>query len=65
VRDRPGHDRRYSISSKKTKQLGWINRTDFEQALDETIKWYVDNPKWWQRLKDHKFNEFYRLHYGN
>lgn len=53
VRDRPGHDRRYAIdSSKLRRELGWKpSRTDFNQGLDETIAWYIDNPSWWQSQK--------------
>jgi len=53
VKDRPGHDRRYSIdSSKIERELGWTPRFNFERALRETVKWYVDNQWWWKKLKD-------------
>lgn len=64
VKDRPGHDLRYSISSDKVKKLGWKDRTPFDRALETTVRWYVDNQNWWRPLKDRKFNEFYNLHYG-
>lgn len=64
VTDRPGHDRRYSITSDKVKKLGWSGRTPFDKALAETVKWYLDNEAWWRPLKDAKFKEYYRLHYG-
>ncbi len=52
VRDRLGHDRRYSLDcSKLKKELGWETRYDFKQALEETVKWYIDNEKWWRPLK--------------
>ena len=45
VTDRLGHDRRYAMdSSKIEKELGWKKRYNFDQALDETIKWYINNP---------------------
>ena len=65
VKDRPGHDRRYSISSQKAEKLGWDYNTPFDHALAETVKWYVDNEKWWRPLKDKAFDQFYRLHYGD
>jgi dTDP-glucose 4,6-dehydratase len=53
VRDRPGHDRRYAIDCTKIKdQLGWQpTRSAWPAALEQTVRWYVDNPKWWQRVK--------------
>ena len=64
VKDRLGHDRRYSISSQKTSELGWHNRTPFEEAMENTIKWYSSNESWWRPLKDKSFDDFYKLHYG-
>jgi len=53
VKDRPGHDRRYSLDcSKIRRELGWTPRFDFERALKETVKWYRDNQWWWKKLKD-------------
>ena len=46
VADRPGHDRRYAVSSKKLRSLGWKPRYSVEQALAETIRWYRTNPLW-------------------
>ncbi|MCJ7645666.1 dTDP-glucose 4,6-dehydratase [bacterium] len=55
VKDRPGHDRRYSLdSSKIERELGWTPNFNFERALEETVKWYVDNHWWWKKLKDKK-----------
>jgi dTDP-glucose 4,6-dehydratase len=51
VADRPGHDRRYSISSAKLAALGLKPREDFEAVLAETVRWYVDNRPWWEPLK--------------
>jgi len=50
VKDRPGHDRRYSVSSDKIKKLGWQPRTSFEEGLSKTIKWYIENRKWWEKI---------------
>lgn len=44
VKDRPAHDRRYSLNSDKVKQLGWKEKHKFEDALRKTIKWYKENP---------------------
>ncbi|MFN4227398.1 MAG: dTDP-glucose 4,6-dehydratase [Candidatus Ratteibacteria bacterium] len=54
VKDRPGHDRRYSISCEKIKKLGWKSETDFETGLKLTIKWYIENKNWWQKIKENK-----------
>ncbi len=51
VKDRPGHDRRYSLDSTKISGLGWSPKHNFEFSLKETIDWYRKNPKWWRRLK--------------
>ena len=49
--DRPGHDRRYSLDSTKIRQdLGWNPHIDFDNALFETVKWYLENEIWWTPL---------------
>lgn len=51
VKDRLGHDRRYSIDfSKLKKELGWEPKYKFEEALKETVKWYKENKWWWEKL---------------
>ncbi|MDD5448284.1 MAG: dTDP-glucose 4,6-dehydratase [Actinomycetota bacterium] len=50
VEDRPGHDRRYSIDSKKIESLGFRPTEDFESALEKTVRWYVENRWWWEPL---------------
>ena len=50
VKDRPGHDRRYSIDCSKVKKLGWKPKANFEAALKETIRWYKENKAWWKKL---------------
>ncbi len=52
VKDRPGHDRRYSLNCAKTKTLGWQPQAQFEKAIAETIKWYQQNEAWWKKIKD-------------
>jgi dTDP-glucose 4,6-dehydratase len=51
VADRAGHDRRYSIDTRRVRALGWEPRREFRQALDETINWYRQNRWWWEPLK--------------
>ncbi len=63
VKDRPGHDRRYSIDSSKIQGLGWKPKFTFNDALKETIKWYAQNRKWWTRLKSGEYLEYYKSHY--
>ncbi|OYV88215.1 MAG: dTDP-glucose 4,6-dehydratase [Planctomycetia bacterium 21-64-5] len=51
VTDRPGHDRRYAIDAGKIKaHLGWIPRHDFSGGLEQTVRWYLDNPGWVERV---------------
>ena len=51
VKDRPGHDLRYPLDCSKLKDIGWGPEYNFEDALDKTITWYVDNEWWWKKLK--------------
>ena len=64
VKDRPGHDRRYSINCDKIKRLGWRSRHTFEEALEKTIQWYVDNEWWWRKIKDGSYRAYYERQYG-
>jgi dTDP-glucose 4,6-dehydratase len=50
VKDRPGHDRRYSLDCSKVKKLGWSPKTRFEDGLKNTIEWYRNNRDWWLKL---------------
>ena len=50
VKDRPGHDRRYSLDFTRIKKLGWKPKYSFENAMKNTIKWYVENDGWWRAL---------------
>ena len=60
VKDRPGHDRRYAIDDTKIKkELGWTQEYDFETGMNETVKWYLDNKEWWDKIKTGEYLEFY------
>lgn len=50
VPDRPGHDRRYALDTRKIRALGWQPQAHFETALRETVLWYVNHPEWWQPI---------------
>jgi dTDP-glucose 4,6-dehydratase len=53
VGDRPGHDKRYSIDCSKIKnQTGWKSEYNFDDALKQTVNWYLQNPSWWEPLID-------------
>jgi dTDP-glucose 4,6-dehydratase len=64
VADRPGHDRRYSLSSEKVRALGWEPRMRFEQGLAETVSWYRDNAWWWEPIRSGEYREYYARQYG-
>jgi len=51
VKDRPGHDLRYSLDNTKIKKLGWRTELKFEEALKQTVEWYKENSWWWKPLK--------------
>jgi len=63
VKDRPGHDRRYSIDSSKARALGWEPKVSFEEGLAKTVAWYRENEGWWRKLKDGSYREYYRQMY--
>ncbi|HEC88431.1 MAG TPA: NAD-dependent epimerase/dehydratase family protein, partial [Thermoplasmata archaeon] len=50
VKDRPGHDFRYSLNIDKIKSLGWKPEFTFEEGLKRTVEWYVNNKWWWEKL---------------
>jgi dTDP-glucose 4,6-dehydratase len=64
VKDRPAHDRRYSLDcSKMGDELGWKPDTSFERGLAGTVDWYIANQKWWEKIKTGEYLEYYRKHY--
>ena len=55
VKDRAGHDRRYALNTDKLRALGWTSRHTFDQALEKTVRWYIDNPSWWRPIKNGEY----------
>jgi dTDP-glucose 4,6-dehydratase len=64
VTDRPGHDRRYSLSSEKLADLGWRARMRFEDGLARTVEWYRENRWWWEPIRSGAYRDYYARHYG-
>ena len=65
VTDRPGHDRRYALSSEKIeRELGWAPQVDFEQGLDLTIQWYKTHADWTARVKSGEYRTYYAENYS-
>jgi dTDP-glucose 4,6-dehydratase len=64
VEDRPGHDRRYSLDTAKLQTLGWKSRHTFQEALEKTVQWYVENEWWWRKIKSGEYREWYETQYG-
>lgn len=66
VKDRPAHDRRYSISSEKVKsEIGWYVERNFEESLQLTIHWYLNNKLWLESITNKtKFTDYYQIQYG-
>ncbi len=65
VTDRPGHDRRYALSSEKLRrETGWRPRVDFESGLARTIAWYRENEGWVARVRSGAYREYYEKNYG-
>ena len=66
VKDRPGHDRRYAIDNTKiTTELGWKPSYTFEQGMEETINWYLNNRDWWLKIRSGEYQAYYEKMYRN
>lgn len=65
VADRPGHDRRYAVDCNKINKLGWQPKFKFEDAMAETIDWYVKHEPWWRKIKEKQieYREFLKKNY--
>jgi dTDP-glucose 4,6-dehydratase len=65
VKDRPGHDRRYALSSEKIeRETGWKPLVPFEEGLKRTVDWYKSNRDWVSRVKSGAYQEYYKANYG-
>ena len=65
VKDRPGHDRRYALSSEKLmRETGWKALVHFEDGLRATIEWYQANAAWTGRIKSGEYQNYYQTNYG-
>ncbi len=65
VKDRPGHDRRYAIDARKIAgELGYTPAESFSGGLQKTIRWYLDNPDWWQPLIENGYQDWITRQYG-
>ena len=65
VTDRAGHDLRYAIDSTKLKnELGWEPSLQFEEGIEKTVKWYLDNKKWVDRVTSGDYQDYYKKMYN-
>ncbi len=66
VKDRPGHDFRYAMDfSKIESELGWRPLVDFETGIEKTVKWYLDNKPWWEKILSGDYQKYYERMYAN
>jgi dTDP-glucose 4,6-dehydratase len=66
VKDRPGHDRRYAMDATRLRErLGWTPAFRFEDALRDTIEWYLANRSWWERIRSGAYQDYYKTLYAN
>jgi dTDP-glucose 4,6-dehydratase len=64
VTDRPGHDRRYSLSSEKVRGLGWEPQVRFAAGLERTVGWYREHAWWWEPIRSGDYRAYYERQYG-
>ena len=65
VTDRPGHDARYAIDSTKLqKELGWEPSLQFEEGIEKTVRWYLDNQAWLDNVTSGDYQKYYSGMYG-
>jgi dTDP-glucose 4,6-dehydratase len=65
VKDRPGHDRRYAVdSSKIERELGFRQRHSLDTGLAETVRWYIENGAWIERVRSGAYREWLEKNYG-
>jgi dTDP-glucose 4,6-dehydratase len=65
VKDRPGHDRRYSLASDKVREeLGWEAQVRFADGIARTVDWYRANEAWWEPIRSGEYRDYYERQYG-
>jgi dTDP-glucose 4,6-dehydratase len=65
VKDRPGHDLRYAIDATKlNRELGWMPSLQFEEGLEKTVDWYLDNEEWIQHVTSGNYQHYYSEQYA-
>ena len=65
VKDRPVHERRYAIDpSKIHRELGWLPQTSFEDGIQTTVEWYLQNRSWWEHIRSGDYRRYYEQQYG-
>jgi len=65
IKDRPGHDKRYAIDATKIhKELGWKPSVTFEEGIEKTIDWYLNNERWLKNVTSGKYQEYYNKQYS-
>jgi dTDP-glucose 4,6-dehydratase len=66
VTDRPGHDARYAIDSTKLKnELGWEPSLQFEEGIEKSVKWYLENEAWLDNITSGAYERYYEEQYSN
>ncbi len=66
VTDRPGHDLRYAIDSSKLKnEFGWEPSLEFEEGIEKTVQWYLENQVWLDRITSGEYDKYYESMYTN
>lgn len=66
VTDRPGHDMRYAIDPTKIQtELGWKPETPFDEGIRKTIRWYLENESWWEKIISGEYRNYYERMYGD
>ncbi len=66
VADRPGHDRRYALETTKiVRELSWKPANSFDEALETTVNWYLQNEPWWRRIKSGEYLTYYERMYSH
>ena len=64
VKDRPGHDMRYAIDARKlNEELGWQPSLQFEEGIEKTIDWYLENEQWVKQVTSGEYQNYYEKQY--